>query len=401
VAVPVWIWVVFLFAVGCCVGSFLNVVIYRMPRDLSLVTPRSACPACHKPICFYDNIPLVSWFVLRGKCRYCKSPISPRYFVIELLTGLLFVGVFILYFIVELRHIEIGSQSGMGVFLKGGWLVYLVHIILLAAFLAASAIDLELWLIPLAICWFVSGVGLFTSTISAFVIEPGVIKHYDIFPTASADSAALAVGAGLGLLLSLLLLHTGLIKQSYLSNEPQEPEPKPDSQDISEGETSSVSELEFNHRVEMLRELVFLAPIMIFSVAAWCLLRKNGLVVDWWLGFSQIPAIRGFLGSLWGFFVGGAVVWAARILGTLAFSKEAMGLGDVYMMAAAGTIIGPVFVFIAFFIAPFFGLAWAAYQMLSKKTRQIPYGPFLSLAVFVVMINHDQVLNYLQFILFR
>ena len=98
IVIPDWFWIVFLFAVGCCVGSFLNVVIYRMPRDKSLVVPPSSCPACGKHIRFYDNIPLVSWLLLGRKCRYCKAPISPRYFVIELLTGLVFVGIFALYF---------------------------------------------------------------------------------------------------------------------------------------------------------------------------------------------------------------------------------------------------------------------------------------------------------------
>lgn len=396
--VPVWNWIVFIFAFGCCVGSFLNVVIYRMPRDVSLIKPASSCPACHKPIRFYDNIPLISWLVLRCKCRYCKSPISPRYPVIELLSGLLFVGVFVVYFVIGLRHFEIDSQFGTGLFLKGGWLVYLVHIVLLAAFLAASAIDLELWVIPLALCWFVAGVGLLTSTFATYVIEPRVIEHYGLFPTASAGSAALAVGAAVGLALSLVLLYTGLVKRSYLSAELQEPGLPQNGSDQQSGE---VAKPEFNHRIEMLRELIFLLPIIACSAAAWYILRKNQVVADWWLGFSQVPVVKGFLGSLWGFFVGGAVVWAARIIGTVVFSKEAMGLGDVYMMAAAGTVIGPVFVLIAFFVAPFFGLVWAVYQMLSKKTRQIPYGPFLSLAVFVVMIGHDQVINYLQFVLFR
>ncbi len=397
-AVPVWIWIGFIFAVGCCVGSFLNVVIYRMPRDLSLISPGSACPACHKPIRFYDNIPLVSWFVLQGKCRYCKSPISLRYFIIELLTGLIFTGVFVVYFVVGLRHFEINSQTGMGLFFEGGWLVYLVHIVLLAAFLAASAIDLELWIIPLAICWLVTGVGLVSSTIAAYIIEPRVIEHYDLFPMASAGSAALAAGAGLGLAISLLLLYTGLIKRSYSPAETPESGPHPESS--SDGQSDKLTEPDYNHRLEMLKELVFLLPIVVCSAAAWYILRKNQAIADWWLGFSQVPVVKGFLGSLWGFFVGGAVVWAARIFGTFAFAKEAMGLGDVYMMAAAGTIIGPFFILIAFFIAPFFGLTWALYQMLSKKTRQIPYGPFLSLAILVVMISHDQVLNYLQFILF-
>jgi len=81
-----------IFALGLCFGSFLNVCIYRLPRGKSVVTPRSACPHCGDPIPLYHNLPVVSWVILRGKCRSCKQPISPRYLVIELLTGLLFLG---------------------------------------------------------------------------------------------------------------------------------------------------------------------------------------------------------------------------------------------------------------------------------------------------------------------
>ena len=77
------------FVLGLAFGSFLNVCIYRLPRGLSVVTPRSACPNCKRAIASYDNIPLLSWLVLRGRCRYCHTPISPRYLVIELLNGLL------------------------------------------------------------------------------------------------------------------------------------------------------------------------------------------------------------------------------------------------------------------------------------------------------------------------
>ena len=81
-----------IFALGLCFGSFLNVCIYRLPRDKSVVTPRSACPHCGDLIPLYHNVPVLSWLILRGKCRSCKQPISPRYLVIELLTGLLFLG---------------------------------------------------------------------------------------------------------------------------------------------------------------------------------------------------------------------------------------------------------------------------------------------------------------------
>ena len=77
---------------GLAIGSFLNVVIYRVPLHESIVTPRSKCPICATPILERDNIPVVSWLVLRGKCRSCRAPISARYPLVELLCGALFAG---------------------------------------------------------------------------------------------------------------------------------------------------------------------------------------------------------------------------------------------------------------------------------------------------------------------
>jgi leader peptidase (prepilin peptidase)/N-methyltransferase len=77
---------------GLAFGSFLNVCIYRLPLGLSVITPRSACPKCQQPIAFYDNMPVLSWLILRGRCRHCDSKISPRYLMIELLTGLMFLA---------------------------------------------------------------------------------------------------------------------------------------------------------------------------------------------------------------------------------------------------------------------------------------------------------------------
>ena len=81
-----------IFALGLAFGSFLNVCIYRLPRGLSVVQPRSACPECKKPISFYDNVPVLSWVILRGRCRNCKGSISPRYLAVELLTGFFFLA---------------------------------------------------------------------------------------------------------------------------------------------------------------------------------------------------------------------------------------------------------------------------------------------------------------------
>ena len=81
----------FMAAVGALIGSFLNVVIHRIPREQSIVLPSSKCPKCRAEIKPYDNIPVLSWLLLRGKCRHCKAPISPRYAAVELLTGVFFV----------------------------------------------------------------------------------------------------------------------------------------------------------------------------------------------------------------------------------------------------------------------------------------------------------------------
>ena len=381
-AVPDWIWFVFIFAFGCCVGSFLNVVIYRLPKDKSLVKPASACPACGKHINFYDNIPLVSWLLLGTKCRYCKAPISPCYFIIELLTGLVFASLFFLYFRTDLR-------ASIPLFLDGGWFIYLLHIILLAALIAASAIDLELWVIPISICWFVTAVGLIASSLGVYIIDPAIIRGYALLPSASVNTASLAAGAAIGLAISWGLLTTGLIKRSYESD---------DAADLPAQQQDSTK---FNHHVEICREIIFLLPIILCSLAVYWIIRRTPPLHTWWVNFSQQPVVAGLLGSLWGYFIGCGVVWATRIFGTLGFRKEAMGLGDVHLMGAAGAVIGASLVVIAFFIAPFFGLGWAGFQMFFKKIRQIPYGPFLSLAVFTVIILHDWIFGYLTKIFYH
>jgi leader peptidase (prepilin peptidase)/N-methyltransferase len=112
---------------GLAIGSFLNVVIYRVPRDESIVTPRSRCPSCSAPIKEYDNVPVFSWIVLGGKCRQCHAPISPRYLVVEITTGLLFAG--------------LGARMGYNWALPA-------FLVFVATLLALACIDLELLILP-------------------------------------------------------------------------------------------------------------------------------------------------------------------------------------------------------------------------------------------------------------
>jgi leader peptidase (prepilin peptidase)/N-methyltransferase len=118
---------VFGFAFGCCIGSFLNVCIYRMPREQSVVRPRSRCPHCERPIAAMDNIPLVSYVLLGARCRHCRKPISWRYPLIEALTGL--------------ATLAVVQRFGAG---PAG----LVYVAFVAALIAASVIDLEFQIIP-------------------------------------------------------------------------------------------------------------------------------------------------------------------------------------------------------------------------------------------------------------
>ena len=376
-----WIWFGFIVAFGACVGSFLNVVIYRLPRAKSLAWPGSACPSCKTAIHFYDNIPLVSWLLLRGRCRQCKTSISVRYFIIELMTALLFAGVYVWFFYYQGRQTGLEGAGAMQRFFSGGWIFYLAVITLMAAFLAASAIDLELWIIPIQLCWFVAAVGLAASTAAGWLIDANIFAAGQLFPLATPKTAAVAAGTAIGIVISLAAMYLGLIRPSYELSEDFNPD-KP--------EEPGKSEPEYNDRKEIIKEVIFLLPAILGGLIG-LLLGRGHWAFNALEKALQVYAFKGFMGSLAGYLAGCAVVWITRILGTLAFGKEAMGLGDVHLMGAAGAVIGPGWVVLAFFIAPFFGILWALYQAIFKKIRQIPYGPFLSAAVFVVIIFHDSI----------
>jgi leader peptidase (prepilin peptidase)/N-methyltransferase len=165
-----------IFVFGAIVGSFLNVCIVRIPKGDSIVHPPSHCPGCKYPIRFYDNIPLVSYIVLLGRCRSCRERISPRYFFVELLMAALSVA---LYY-----------QFGFS-------LAFLVSLIFVAALIVISFIDLDVRIVPDVISLPGIVAGLLFSVVARYVIS----DPFEIIP--SPLSALIGVLVGGGFLLAL------------------------------------------------------------------------------------------------------------------------------------------------------------------------------------------------------
>jgi leader peptidase (prepilin peptidase)/N-methyltransferase len=174
-SLPPWFVPVFAFLFGATVGSFLNVVIARVPRRESIVSPPSHCPKCQKGIAWYDNIPVVSWLVLRGSCRNCGLPISARYPLVELAGGLLALAC-----VRQLKPLPWAAAA----------------FVFLAALVALTYIDIDHWLLPRSITIPLIGAGLLASLV------PGGTE-----PVSSLLGAAVGFGAfvALGYLAELIL----------------------------------------------------------------------------------------------------------------------------------------------------------------------------------------------------
>ena len=417
-------YILFLFAVGACVGSFLNVVVWRLPRiqiqdDDStfralmrtiegLSNPPSHCPKCSTPIKWYDNLPVIGWIKLGGKCRACKAPISIRYPTIEFITGSLFAFYYIMFFVVQvgpcaprptmIPHPVLATAKMMvqPLTMSRGWPIYALCMALVAGLLAASLIDAELFMIPIEIPWVLAALGILVHTI---VDRPSLAGALNVLPSAG----ALAAGGTVGLIITLILWKVGIIPVSFPHGEPMLDVPAEGSAPANEKKvlnyataetpqppippevpTTPMTRRELNR--ELRKEMAFLLPPMLLAAAFYFLFTRVPSLSQWWSGLFVHHWFSGLLGSLLGALVGGFVVWITRILGTLAFGRLAMGLGDVHLMFGVGAIIGAACVTIAFFLAPFFGIGLALYMFVSGKKRELPYGPYLSMATAFVLL---------------
>ncbi|MBD2255097.1 prepilin peptidase [Nostoc parmelioides] len=150
---------VFVFALGASIGSFINVVVYRLPAGLSILWPPSRCPHCLNQLKAYDNVPVLGWIWLKGRCRFCKNPISIRYPVVEAMTGIIFLCIFLIFQV---------SILTLGYWTFCSWL------------LALSLIDLDTMTLPNALTKSGLVLGLVFQMVVGYASDPslpGLIRH--------------------------------------------------------------------------------------------------------------------------------------------------------------------------------------------------------------------------------
>lgn len=462
---------VFVFALGACVGSLINVLVYRMPLGQSVVTPPSRCPSCQTRLTWRENIPVLGWILLRGRCRFCQARISPEYPVVEAFVGFLFAAVYAVWFVLpsdwSIQGVTVASMrpewtlGGIGLV----WPSLVVVLVLLASLTAMTLVDAKTSMIPLALAWTPAVVALIVHPIHAAYTQHawGRLIHAAPGWTWSMASpgplgwpmVGLALGGLAGMVVSNILLAAGVLRRSWSDYDQWEREhlasrtskvPAETSDNApSTGETglltadgspippvsSAMSGLEeppsgipapaadeqespsdlwleypFARR-EVLRESVFLGPIVAGAMAGMLLaMRLSG---PWVFDVNRGESVPACAVPLWldvlagvigGYLVGGGVVWAVRILGTLGFGREAMGMGDVHLLAAVGACVGWIDATLAFFGAAFVGLSYAAVAAVFKGFRRaMPYGPHIAVAAALVILFKPGVERLLTVIL--
>jgi prepilin signal peptidase PulO-like enzyme (type II secretory pathway) len=195
-------------AVGACVGSFLNVVVYRMPRGMSLVWPGSRCPKCEHPIRWYDNLPILSWLLLRGRCRDCRAPISPRYPLVEGLVAALFVVLAWNTVLLQFPGEAVGYRATAETW-SILWGRYALHLLLAMALIAASLAERDGQGLPVRVPLAIAVIGLLSTSFCVALraesvdVLPYVEDPEELFWSLAAPAqlikGATGAAAGLGL----------------------------------------------------------------------------------------------------------------------------------------------------------------------------------------------------------
>ncbi len=458
------IWLVFFFVIGACIGSFLNVVVYRLPNDLTVFKPTfSFCPACKNQLEWWENVPIAAWFYLKAKCSHCGVRISFQYPGVETFTAILFALLYWWYYMAPGA-----AQVGLGAFgFNHSAPAFIAVLIMVSGLIAGTLIDYRYYVIPTQITWTIAAFALILMPASTFLagspivgkllsdrvlpnsldfilpvmsfVKPSLFERPDINTFAHNIGIGLAVGGLIGLAISSALVHFKIMPRSFddydtfmeakfkeleaqqaadraaaAESAPASPEAAPvAAEHVAEAPKPVVMTmaaplppeepmdqpdiiLSYPYaRREMLAEAIFLAIPAVLAIVCAVLLCKFS---PWDAANPQPPALIAFAGAGFGYLIGGLSIWLTRILGTLFFGKEAMGLGDVHLMAAMGAVLGSVNILAVYLVAPFLGVGYwlltLAIQGVTKKGAKIlPYGPFLALAALVCMVYLRAPLN--------
>ena len=359
--VPFHFWSLAFFAFGCIVGSFLNVCIYRMPLDLSVVTPPSHCPHCKYSIPFYLNIPLVTWLTLRGRCKNCGAPISPRYFIVELFTGLTFLSCWL----------------GFGA--KSPWLA-LVYCLFLAGLIVATCIDYEHCIIPYEIT--------LGGAVAGFVISILLPSLHGVQSSGQGMwLSALGIAAGAGIFYAVL-------RGGKLLFGRQKVKLPPESKIIFSETALCLPEEEIPYEEIFYRE----SDTVVVRARTVELVDRGYQNVELRLGLRRTPPLLQ---------IGGEKLDAESVLHLEAVSseivlpREAMGLGDVKFMAAIGAFLGWQAAIFTLVVASMIGAAYGIVMVALHKQKwsgRLYFGPFLAVAATIwVFAGPGLVAWYLRF----
>jgi leader peptidase (prepilin peptidase)/N-methyltransferase len=356
---PTAINIAFMFAFGACAGSFVHVVAWRMPQGLSVVSPPSRCPTCGFRLPWHHNLPVVAYLRLRGRCGACGVAIPPRYVLTEVAMGALFVAIYAVLYLPEGG--SFWFPVGEGWWHAHGWRsvpALLVVLWAVGSLVAMTMCDWATYLIPVAIPTLASVVA-FAGWPLAAAFADGRPESFPLEPVPwRVGVAALGTLAGLGV--SRVLLAAGALQRSFA-----------DYDDYLESPGDTFADYPHSRR-EMLKELAFVGPGVLLGALAW--LAAGHLPVP----AGVHPAVGALLSAAVGFIVGGALVWVLRIVATLLLDTEAMGLGDVHLMAAVGAAFGWKVAVAGFLVAPFVGLAWWLVLLVRSAPWRVPYGPSLA-----------------------
>lgn len=369
-------WIGLLF--GSFVGSFLNVCIHRLPRNLSVVTPPSRCSACGTQVAWYDNVPVLGWLLLRGRCRWCGMRYGVRYPLIEALVGVATAGVLWACFThhaLWAPWVRAAGGPGARAELVAAALAAAALLCLLYALVVATLIDLEHLIVPDELTkplqtlapWLAALCGtnlMYGVHPGAWLVERGVFGDPIATPGRFVGNL-LGIGLGASLLLALAVPVARWIYGTFC------PGPQRWNDEDHRG-----------FRIGCWWFLASMLPVL-GGAAACALLAERPFSPAWCAAVQLAQALFGALVGWWSLFLVG-------FLGTIAFRRNAMGFGDVKFLAPIGAFLGPIGVLYAFFAAAVVG-AIVGIPLRLMGRREIPFIPYLALGSVLALILGPQV----------